>query len=167
MRLNSFTTIGGLAGGSGGAAAGFAIGSVVMPGVGSIVGAVVGGLAGGILGEQVSGKAYKVLEDKIKEAKEVKSISLQIEKDARACGVTLERYHEALGFLAVPMSNPTLTELEECYLKRLEDISRVKEREEERKEERQKIWVEKYEIVIEAFEDCKKYTEYHLSKTPS
>jgi outer membrane lipoprotein SlyB len=69
MKLNSVTTVGSLAVGSGGAAAGFALGTAIFPGIGSIVGAVVGGIAGGFAGEKWSAKAYKSIEQRIKESK--------------------------------------------------------------------------------------------------
>ena len=65
MRVNSVSTVGGLAVGTGGAAAGFFLGTLIIPGVGSIVGAVVGGLVGGIAGEKLSMKGMVVVEDKI------------------------------------------------------------------------------------------------------
>lgn len=50
IKMNSITTVGGLAGSTGGAAAGFAIGTVMLPGLGSILGTIVGGIGGGIAG---------------------------------------------------------------------------------------------------------------------
>lgn len=73
-KMNSVTTVSSMAGGSGGAAAGFALGTTIMPGVGSIVGTIVGGLIGGYAGEKISSKAYKSIEQKIREAKEQRKL---------------------------------------------------------------------------------------------
>lgn len=115
MKLGSVTTISSMAGGSSGAAAGFAVGTAVFPGVGSIVGAIVGGIAGGIAGEKLSAKAYKSIEEKIRESKKLKK-QLEMEdfkdKKRRECRVSLERYDEALGILGVHERNASMQEIE-------------------------------------------------------
>lgn len=67
MKINSVTTVGGLAGGAGGATAGFAIGTMIAPGIGSVVGTIIGGVFGGFAGEKISSKAYVAIEEQLKQ----------------------------------------------------------------------------------------------------
>ena len=170
MRLNSVTTVGSLAVGSGGAAAGFALGTVLFPGIGSIVGAVVGGIAGGYAGERWSAKAYNNIEQRIRESKRRRKMSKEeaIYKKLEAeCRVSHDRYDEALHILGVHNLRATLSQIEECYLHMLEMIADGKAAEikaggeADLDEERQVKYLEKYELIMKAFEDAKEYITHY------